>query len=63
VFQAENAAAWPLMAVVDRRHPDRRSGAWPPLLRSPRVLAYEVATHALFGAVLGTLLRDEPRRR
>jgi hypothetical protein len=63
VFQLENVAAWPLMAAVDRLHPDRRSGAWPPLLRNPRVFAYEVATHALFGAVLGALLRDEPRRR
>jgi hypothetical protein len=63
LFQAENLAAWPLMAVVDRLHPDRRSGAWPPLLRNRRVLAYEVAMHAVFGAVLGTLLRHEARRR
>ena len=62
-FQIENLAAWPLMLAVDRRHPDRRSGAWPPLLRNPRVFAYEVAMHALFGAVLGALLRDQPRRR
>lgn len=55
--QAENFAFWPMMALVDRVHPDRRSGAWPPLLRNRRVLAYEVAAHALFGAALGTLTR------
>jgi hypothetical protein len=46
------------MAVVDRYHPDRRSGAWPPLLRNPRVFGQEVAAHAIFGAVLGVLVRD-----
>jgi hypothetical protein len=56
VAQAENLALWPLMAVVDRVHPDRRTRDWPPLVSSPRVAAYEVATHALFGAVLGALL-------
>ena len=54
----ENAVIWPGMAVVDRFHPDRRSGAWPPLLRNGRVFAQETAVHALFGVVLGTLLRD-----
>ena len=56
VFQLEGIALWPLMAVVDRRHPDRRSGAWPPLLRNGRVFAQEAAVHAVFGAVLGALL-------
>lgn len=55
--QAENLALWPGMAAVDRVHPDRRSEAWPPLLRNRRVLAYEAAVHAVFGAVLGALLR------
>lgn len=54
----ENAVVWPGMAVVDRFHPDRRSGAWPPLLRNGRVFAQETVVHALFGAVLGALLRD-----
>jgi hypothetical protein len=54
--QIENAALWaPGMAVVDRVHPDRRRGAWPPLSRNARVFAYEVATHTLFGIVLGAL--------
>jgi hypothetical protein len=58
--QIENIALWPAMAVVDHVHPDRRSGAWPPLLRNGKVFAYEVAAHALFGAVLGFLLPQEP---
>ncbi len=57
--QVESLGLWPGMAVVDRIHPDRRSGAWPPLLTNGRVFAYEVATHALFGAVLGALVRRE----
>jgi hypothetical protein len=57
--QLESAALWPSMAVVDRFHPDRRSGAWPPLLLNPRVFGQEVAAHAIFGAVLGAFLRDE----
>jgi hypothetical protein len=64
--EVENLALWvPGMAVVDRFHPDRRSGAWPPLLRNPRVFAYEVLTHALFGVVLGALtgLGRERRKR
>ncbi|MBD0290679.1 MAG: hypothetical protein ICV74_05435, partial [Thermoleophilia bacterium] len=47
--QVENLVLWPAMAVVDRVHPDRRSGAWPPLLGNARVFAYEVAAHAIFG--------------
>jgi hypothetical protein len=58
--QVENVVLWPAMAVVDHVHPDRRSGAWPPLLRNGRVFAYEVAAHALFGGVLGLLLPQEP---
>jgi hypothetical protein len=54
----ENLALWPAMAAIDRVHPDRRSGAWPPLLTNPRVFAYESTVHALFGAVLGSLVRD-----
>ena len=58
--QLENLVLWPVFAIVDRVHPDRRDGSWPPLVRNRRVAAYEVATHALFGAVLGALT---PRRR
>jgi hypothetical protein len=59
VFQAEHLATWPLMVAVDRWHPDRRTGAWPPLLRNGRVFAQEALVHAVFGLVLGLLL---PRR-
>ena len=59
--ELENALLWPGMALVDRLHPDRRSGAWPPLLRNPRVFAQEAFVHALFGAVLGALA-DGPKR-
>lgn len=60
--QVENLVLWaPGMVVVDRFHPDRKSGRWPPLRRNRRVFAYEVAMHALFGAVLGALTR--PGRR
>ena len=55
--EVENLALWPVTLVVDRIHPDRRDGTWPPLARSPRVGAYEIAGHALFGAVLGALTR------
>jgi hypothetical protein len=58
LFQAENVAVWPLMIAVDRWHPDRRSGAWPPLLRNPCVFGQEVVAHAIVGVVLGALLRD-----
>lgn len=58
----ENALLWPGMVVVDRFHPDRRSGAWPPLLRNGRVFAQETAVHALFGAILGLLCDGERGR-
>jgi hypothetical protein len=56
--QIESVAVWPGMVVVDRFHPDRRSGAWPRLLRNPRVFGPEAVAHAIFGAVLGVLVRD-----
>lgn len=61
--QVENLALWPGMAVIDRVHPDRRSGAWPPLLVNGRVFVYEAAVHAVFGVVLGALLaRAQPSK-
>ena len=44
------------MLVVDRVHPDRREGRWPRLTTNPRVIVYEVTTHAIFGALLGLAL-------
>ena len=52
---AETVATWPGMALIDRVHPDRRSGLWPPLVANPRVFAQEALMHALFGLVLGAL--------
>jgi hypothetical protein len=60
---AENTVLWPGMAIMDRVHPDRRSGVWPPLLWNGRVFAQETAVHALFGVVLGVLVRDDTPRR
>ena len=53
--QAENLVLWPGMVAVDRLHPDRRSGAWPPLLGNARIFAYEAAVHSVFGVTLGLL--------
>jgi hypothetical protein len=55
--QAENLAFWPAFAVLDRVHPDRRDGSWPPLLGNRRIALYEVIVHALFGSILGALVR------
>ncbi|HMN99152.1 MAG TPA: hypothetical protein PKD59_07035 [Miltoncostaeaceae bacterium] len=58
---AEAVATWPGMALLDRIHPDRRSGHWPrPLLTDPKVMAQEAAMHALFGLVLGLLAPGGP---
>jgi hypothetical protein len=54
--QAESVALWPAMALVDRWHPDRRDGSWPPLLRNGRVFVQETIMHGLFGAILGALV-------
>jgi hypothetical protein len=62
VAELENLAAWPLMLVADRVHPDRREGRWGPLARDRRVFAQEVAGHAVFGAVLGALLARRATR-
>ena len=52
----EAVATWPGMALLDRIHPDRRSGRWPrSLFTDPKVMAQEAAMHALFGVVLGLL--------
>jgi hypothetical protein len=62
--QAENLALWPVMAVMDRVHPDRRDGHWPRLATNGPIATQEAAMHALFGVLLG-LLHDRlvPARR
>ncbi len=52
----ESVLVWPGMALLDRVHPDRRSGRWPRLLTSPRIFLQETLMHGLFGVVLGLLL-------
>jgi hypothetical protein len=60
--QAENAVTWPGMALLTRVHPDTRDGTWPPLATSPRIIAHELITHAVFGLVLGALVPKRPTR-
>ena len=55
---AEMVGTWPGMALLDRVHPDRRSGHWPPLFANPRVFAQEAVMHAVFGLVLGLLTAE-----
>ena len=55
--QAEGLLLWPGMALVDRIHPDRRSGRWPRLVTSRRVFAQEALMHGIFGALLGLGVR------
>jgi len=56
---AETVATWPGMALLDRVHPDRRSGRWPRLLTDRRVFAQEAAMHAVFGLLVGAMVGDE----
>ena len=58
--QAENLILWPGMLVAQKIHQSCRDGEWPPLFRSRRIFAYEVAGHALFGVLLGSMLRQLP---
>jgi hypothetical protein len=58
--QAEGLLVWPGMAVMDRIHPDRRSGRWPRLLTDRRVFAQEAVMHGLFGVLLGLGVRRTP---
>jgi hypothetical protein len=50
---AEHAGSWPLVGLVDQRHPARRD--LPTLWGNRRALAQATWRHALFGAVLGAL--------
>jgi hypothetical protein len=52
---AENFALFPLVYVVDRRHPARGEAGVAPSF-TVRGLAQETTRHALFGLVLGRLL-------
>jgi len=56
---AEALGTWPGMALLDRIHPDRRSGRWPRLVTDRRVFAQEAAMHALFGLLLGLMVPED----
>jgi hypothetical protein len=53
--EIEHVALWPVMAIMDEVHPDRKDGTWPPLLKNPRVFAQETMMHGVFGATVGLL--------
>lgn len=60
--EVEGLMVWPVMAVADEVHPDRKDGTWPPLVNDPRVFAQEALMHGVFGATLGLLAgQPEPR--
>ncbi len=58
VAVAENTLLWPGMAILDRIHPSVQDGTWPRLAGNPRAFGSATAGHALFGALLGLLVRD-----
>ena len=60
IAELEAVTFWPFMLLVDRLHPDRRDGTWPPLARDGRAFVYSLSTHALFGTVYGLLSRELP---
>jgi hypothetical protein len=59
---AEHAGLYPLCYFVDRYHPARGEEGVPPLLTNKRAFAQATARHALFGLVLGRLVRNEGQR-
>jgi hypothetical protein len=57
----ENTLLWPAVAVIERVHPKRRSGEWPPLLFNARAFAAATVGHAIFGILLGAGVSDDGR--
>lgn len=53
----ENTALWPALALIEKVHPKRKSGEWPPILFDGRAFAQATAGHALFGVLLGLGMR------
>ena len=53
----ESVALYPLTVLTDRFHPARGEPDLPPLSRSGRAFAQATFRHALFGVVLGCLIR------
>jgi hypothetical protein len=60
--EAEVALLWPGMAIVDRLHPDHRGDRHGHVAGDPATIVEQLLVHAIFGAVLGLLLRERRRR-
>jgi hypothetical protein len=56
---AEHVSLYPLCYFVDRYHPARGEEGVPLLLTNRRAFAQATARHAIFGLVLGQLVKDE----
>ena len=54
---SEHALLYPLCYFIDRHHPARGEPGVPPLLTNPRAYLQATWRHALFGALLGRLVR------
>jgi hypothetical protein len=59
----ENTVLWPLVAVIQRYHPDVRAGRWPKPFADPGAIQVSFAGHAIFGVLLGALLDPPALRR
>jgi hypothetical protein len=53
----ENTVLWPAIGVLEPLHPKRKSGEWPPLLTNRRAFAAATVGHAIFGVLLGSVVR------
>jgi hypothetical protein len=54
---AENTVLWPCVGLIERIHPKRQDGEWPPLLFNGRAFAAATTGHAIFGVLLGLGVR------
>lgn len=59
----ENVVLLALSPLVDRYHPDVRTGRWPPLTGNPRAAAVSLSGHLLYGLLLGLFLSRTGRGR
>jgi hypothetical protein len=55
---AENTLLWPAIGVLERFHPKRKSGEWPPLLFNGPAFAQATVGHVIFGVLLGLGVSD-----
>jgi hypothetical protein len=57
---AENVLLIALFPLVDRIHPDVRSGRWPPLAANPRAIGVSVSGHLVYAVLLGLMSPSRP---